>query len=152
MSALIRRLPLGRVIPTSLAPSRNADADAAATKKSTAAPPAPAAPAAASEWRERGAASFVTLPVEIHLLISRYLIYPDALSLKHTNRYFYALVDTGIKLKIDWLVERRQLHLECPNNQRCDLGSDLRFCRGSVRCVPFASSWLSLPTSAGVLY
>lgn len=79
--------------------------------------------------------SLFSLPPELHLLIASYLIYPDALSLKHTNRHFYHLVDTGIKLKIDWLVERRQLHLECPNNTKCDLGSDLRFCRGSVRYV-----------------
>lgn len=79
--------------------------------------------------------TFETLPPELHLLIASYLIYPDALSLKHTSRHFYHLVDTGVKLKIDWLVQRRRLHLECPNNQRCDLGSDLRFCRGSVRCV-----------------
>lgn len=79
--------------------------------------------------------SLTHLPPEIHLLIASHLIYPDALSLKHTSRHYYHLVDTGVKLKIDWLVERRRLHLECPNNQRCDLGSDLRFCRGSVRYV-----------------
>ncbi|KAK4213709.1 hypothetical protein QBC37DRAFT_422673 [Rhypophila decipiens] len=75
--------------------------------------------------------TFATLPPEIHLIISQQLTYPDALSLKHTNRYFYNLVDTGVRLKIAWLVERRTLHLECPNHG-CDLGSDLRFCRGSV--------------------
>ncbi|KAK3389628.1 hypothetical protein B0H63DRAFT_464071 [Podospora didyma] len=80
----------------------------------------------------RGPASFNTLPPEIHIMISKQLIYPDALSLKHTNRYFYRMVDTGVRLKVDWLVERRRLHLDCPNNQRCELGSDLRFCRGSV--------------------
>ncbi|KAK0721594.1 hypothetical protein B0T26DRAFT_739107 [Lasiosphaeria miniovina] len=74
----------------------------------------------------------MTLPPEIHLMISKQLIYPDALSLKFVNRHFYHLVDTGVRLKVDWLVERRRLHLECPNNRRCDLGSDLRFCRGSV--------------------
>ncbi|KAK0726386.1 hypothetical protein B0T21DRAFT_293511 [Apiosordaria backusii] len=78
---------------------------------------------------------FANLPPEIHLLITQNLIYPDALSLKHTSRYFYRLVDTGVELKVDWLMERRKLHLECPNNQRCDLGSDLRFCRGSVKLL-----------------
>ena len=77
-------------------------------------------------------ATFSSLPPEIHFLISKQLIYPDALSLKHTNRYFYRMVDTGVRLKVEWLMERRMLHLECPNNTRCDLGSDLRFCRGSV--------------------
>ncbi|CCT64001.1 uncharacterized protein FFB20_08042 [Fusarium fujikuroi] len=76
--------------------------------------------------------TFMSLPTEIHLAISDFLIYPDALSLKHTSAYFYSLVDTGINLKVEWLVERRSLHLECPNDRRCDLGSDLRFCRGSV--------------------
>ncbi|KAH6659139.1 hypothetical protein BKA67DRAFT_6794 [Truncatella angustata] len=75
-----------------------------------------------------------SLPTEIHILISQQLIYPDALSLKHTCRHFYSLVDTGIKLKVTWLMERRSLHLECPN-ERCDLGSDLKFCRGSIRYV-----------------
>lgn len=72
------------------------------------------------------------LPPELHLHISKYLIYPDALSLKHVNRYFFALVHTGITLKVEWLMQRRSLHLECPNTGRCDLGSDVRFCRGSV--------------------
>lgn len=80
-----------------------------------------------------GARSLESLPPEIHLLISQHLTYPDALSLKHASRYFYCLVDTGLKLKVDWLIERRSLHLECPNDRRCDLGSDLKFCRGSVR-------------------
>jgi hypothetical protein len=79
--------------------------------------------------------SFATLPTEVHLLISQQLIYPDALSLKHVNRYFYSLVNTGIKLKVAWLLERRTLHLDCPNDRSCDFGTDLKFCRGSVRCV-----------------
>ena len=78
---------------------------------------------------------FVKDWIEQRYAIAKYLIYPDALSLKHTNRHFYSIVDTGIELKIDWLMERRRLHLECPNDRRCDLGSDLRFCRGSVPCV-----------------
>jgi hypothetical protein len=81
--------------------------------------------------------TLITLPPEIHLLIARHLIYPDALALRHTNRHFYQLVDTGVKLKVEWLMERRLLHLECPSDQRCDLGSDLRFCRGSVKSVRF---------------
>ncbi|KAF7553440.1 hypothetical protein G7046_g7095 [Stylonectria norvegica] len=76
--------------------------------------------------------SFAQLPTEIHYAISKRLIYPDALSLKHTNGYFYSLVNTGINLKVEWLIERRNLHLECPNDRRCDLQSDLRFCRGSA--------------------
>ncbi len=80
---------------------------------------------------ERGP-TFASLPPEIHLLVVNNLIYPDRLALKHTSRYFYCVVDTGVKVKVDWLMSRRMLHLKCPNSVRCDLGSDLRFCRGSV--------------------
>lgn len=76
--------------------------------------------------------SLMSLPPELHIQIANQLIYPDALSLKHSSRYFYHFVDTGIELKIEWLMSRRLLHLDCPNDTRCDLGSDLRFCRGSV--------------------
>ena len=76
--------------------------------------------------------SLMSLPPELHIQIAKQLIYPDALSLKHSSRYFYHFVDTGVKLKVDWLMSRRRLHLDCPNETRCDLGSDLRFCRGSV--------------------
>lgn len=74
----------------------------------------------------------MSLPTELHLTIAQYLTYPDALSLKQTNTHFRSLVRTGIELKVEWLMERRRLHLECPNSHKCDLGSDLRFCRGSV--------------------
>lgn len=97
-----------------------------------------------SEPKAAGGPTFESLPTEIHLLISNQLIYPDALSLKHTCRYFYYLVDTGVRKKVAWLMSRRQLHLECPNdkeNGRCDLGSDLKFCRGSVRCVVASEVW-----------
>ena len=84
--------------------------------------------------------TLMTLPPELHLLISQHLTYPDALSLKHTARNFYGLVYTGIHLKIEWLIERRRLHLDCPNDKKCELGSDMRFCRGSVQYVfPFPS-------------
>ncbi|CAN8102816.1 unnamed protein product [Discula destructiva] len=75
---------------------------------------------------------FMDLPTEIHTLISKELIYPDALSLKHTSRYFYSLVDTGVRLKVAWLMSRRLLHLDCPKDRKCILKTDLEFCRGSV--------------------
>ncbi|KAK0643816.1 hypothetical protein B0T16DRAFT_189240 [Cercophora newfieldiana] len=125
MAALIRRLPL---------PHREPTTGPAPAKQTLNRPSNPDHGYPNPTYRT-GKASFATLPPEIHLLISKQLIYPDALSLKHTNRYFYNLVDTGVRLKIAWLVERRQLHLECPNDRRCDLGSDLRFCRGSVRLL-----------------
>ena len=97
---------------------------------------AQAGPGPAPQPRRSGP-TLSSLPPELHLLIAQHLIYPDALSLKHTNRHFYQLVDTGVRLKVEWLMERRLLHLECPSDQRCDLGSDLRFCRGSVKYVFF---------------
>ncbi|TGJ78145.1 hypothetical protein E0Z10_g10617 [Xylaria hypoxylon] len=84
-------------------------------------------------------ASLAGLPTELHILISKHLIYPDALSLKHTSQHFFYLVDTGVKLKVAWLMERWSLHLECPKDRHCDLRSDLRFCRGSVNDVE--STW-----------
>ena len=77
----------------------------------------------------------LALPMELQQLVASHLSYPDALALKHTCRSLYGWVNTGVRLKVDWLVWRRSLHLECPNDRRCDLGSDLRFCRGSVRYV-----------------
>ncbi len=41
----------------------------------------------------------VALPPELHLLITSYLTYPDALSLKHTNRYFYVTVRLEFKMQ-----------------------------------------------------
>lgn len=86
--------------------------------------------------KQRPQANLMQLPTEIHLLISKELTYPDALSLKHTSRYFYNLVDTGVRLKVAWLMERRMLHLDCPNDRKCNLRTDLEFCRGSVTSVP----------------
>ncbi|EJP69187.1 hypothetical protein HC256_001171 [Beauveria bassiana] len=78
------------------------------------------------------AVTLLSLPTELHLAVSRYLPYPDALSLKQTSTYFRQIVRTDVPLKVEWLLERRRLHLDCPNSHRCDLGSDLQFCRGSV--------------------
>jgi len=89
----------------------------------------------------KSASKFLTLPSELHIMIASNLTYPDALSLKHANRHFYYLVYTGVHLKIEWLIERRRLHLDCPNDKRCELGSDATFCRGSVRSVSFFVIW-----------
>lgn len=79
--------------------------------------------------------TLMDLPPELHLLISSHLPYPDALSLKHCNRYFYNTVYTGVALKIEWLIARKKLHLECPQDGPCMLNSDRDFCRGSVRLL-----------------
>ena len=70
------------------------------------------------------------LPTELHICISRHLNYPDALSLKHSSQHFYGLVDTGVRLKVAWLIERKQLQLECPvESGQTVLRSDEAFCR-----------------------
>ena len=77
--------------------------------------------------------SVLDLPPELHLSISKYLNYPDALSLKHTNSHFYKLVDTGIWLKVAWLLERKKQDLPFPTNGQCCLQSDKQFCTQPVR-------------------
>ncbi|KAI9847614.1 MAG: hypothetical protein M1837_002188 [Sclerophora amabilis] len=78
------------------------------------------------------ASSLLSLPPEIHLLISAHLNYPDALSLKHSHPHFYDLVDTGVRLKVDWLIERHRLRLDFPNEGQCVLRTDAAFCSGQV--------------------
>jgi hypothetical protein len=83
--------------------------------------------------REKRITNLMTLPTELHITISKHLSYPDALALKHTNRHFYNLVDTGVKIKVAWLVRRRLLCLPCPpHDAACDLRSDSGFCSGNV--------------------
>jgi hypothetical protein len=77
--------------------------------------------------------SILDLPPELHLAISRCLNYPDALSLKHTSSHFYQLVDTGIWLKVAWLLERKAQNLPFPTNGQCCLQSDKQFCTQPVR-------------------
>jgi hypothetical protein len=79
--------------------------------------------------------NLMELPAELHLEIATHLIYPDALALKHTNTYFRSLIYTGIHLKIEWLIMRRQLHLPCPQEGPCKLNTDLEFCRGSIKLL-----------------
>ena len=69
----------------------------------------------------------LALPPELHLQISTFLPYPDALSLKHTSRHFYNLVDTGVRLKVTWLLDRKTLRLDCPK-RKCLLKTDEAFC------------------------
>ncbi|KAL4871168.1 hypothetical protein BDV12DRAFT_164324 [Aspergillus spectabilis] len=74
------------------------------------------------------------LPTELHLQITPYLSYPDALALKHTCRYFYSLVYTGVHLKVDWLVERFERKLECPM-EKCSFRTDEAFCNWRIRRI-----------------
>ncbi|KAL4977308.1 hypothetical protein BDW66DRAFT_132672 [Aspergillus desertorum] len=74
------------------------------------------------------------LPTELHLHISSYLSYPDALALKHTCHHFYSLVYTGVHLKVDWLVERFEHKLECPM-EKCSFRTDEAFCNWRIRKI-----------------
>lgn len=78
--------------------------------------------------------SLMALPTELHLQISSYLSYPDALALKHTCRHFYYLVYTGVHLKVDWLVERFERKLECPM-EKCSFRTDESFCNSRIRGI-----------------
>ncbi|KAL2366457.1 hypothetical protein RJZ56_000502 [Blastomyces dermatitidis] len=75
---------------------------------------------------------FMDLPTELHAHIASYLSYPDALALKHTNRYFYALVQTGLVLKVNWILERCRLKLRVPFKS-CELRTDQTFCNAEIR-------------------
>ncbi|KAF6224375.1 hypothetical protein HO133_010952 [Letharia lupina] len=69
----------------------------------------------------------LTLPLELQLLILPHLPYPDALALKHTHTHFYNLVDTNVRLKVAWLLERKTRNLEWPQ-EKCVMRTDAAFC------------------------
>lgn len=74
----------------------------------------------------------MSLPSELHVEIAKYLIYPDALALKHTSSYFYSFVETGVRLKVDWLVRRQLLSLTGPSGAKVSMRTDEEFCQGNV--------------------
>ena len=76
--------------------------------------------------------NLMDLPTELHFPIADHLPYPDALALKHTCGHFYHLVDTGVKKKVDWLVERFERKLECPM-EKCCFRTDEVFCNSRMR-------------------
>lgn len=69
-----------------------------------------------------------TLPQEIQGMIIQHLLYPDALALKHTNRKYYDTINTGINLKVEWLISRIETNLPCPTKRPCNFDSDRSFC------------------------
>lgn len=75
----------------------------------------------------------LALPLELQLLIFRHLSYPDALALKHTSTHFYNLLNTNVRLKVAWLLERKERGLEWPQKM-CVMKTDAAFCgNGEVR-------------------
>ncbi|OJI96902.1 hypothetical protein ASPVEDRAFT_48993 [Aspergillus versicolor CBS 583.65] len=93
-----------------------------------AAPPLNSTPDAPPHFR------LMDLPAELHLHISSFLSYPDALALKHTSRNFYSFVYTGVHLKVDWLVERFERKLECPM-EKCSFRTDEAFCNWRIQRI-----------------
>ena len=90
------------------------------------------------------------LPPELHSMISSYLSYPDALALKHTCRDFNSLVYTGVRLKVDWMLERSKRRLERPMEEECSFQTDRSFCNGRVRRIMERRRWhLECPRVAG---
>jgi hypothetical protein len=71
--------------------------------------------------------TFMSLPPELHLLLSRSLPYPDLLALKHTHPYFYSLIRTTVYDRVDWLLERPQHGLPLPQT-KCIMKTDEQFC------------------------
>lgn len=88
----------------------------------------------ANSHTKRPSKSLMDLPTELHIHISSFLSYPDALALKHTSRHFYSLVYTGVELKIDWLVERFERKLECPM-EKCSFRTDASFCNWRIKRI-----------------
>ncbi|KAJ5162693.1 uncharacterized protein N7500_004523 [Penicillium coprophilum] len=84
--------------------------------------------------------NLMDLPSELHIQISTYLSYPDALALKHSSRHFYSIVYTGVRLKVDWFIERFENKLECPM-EKCSFKTDESFCNGRVRAIMERRRW-----------
>ncbi|KAL6715193.1 hypothetical protein ACLMJK_007457 [Lecanora helva] len=69
----------------------------------------------------------LTLPPELHTLLTQHLPYPDALALKHTHPRLYALTPTTVQQKVSWLLERKARNLPSPDS-KCVMRSDAAFC------------------------
>ena len=78
----------------------------------------------------------LALPLELQFLIIPHLSYPDALALKHTHPHFYSIVNTSVRLKVAWLLERKERRLEWPQKM-CAMKTDAAFCggNGEVRII-----------------
>ena len=77
----------------------------------------------------------LSLPLELQILIASYLLYPDALALRHTHPQFYVLVPTNVIQKVYWLISRHERRLKCPD-RNCIMKTDSAFCssgNGEIR-------------------
>ena len=69
----------------------------------------------------------LTLPPELHLLLSRSLTYPDLMALKHTHPYFNTVISPTVYDRVDWLLERPRQGLPLPQSE-CSMKTDAQFC------------------------
>lgn len=72
------------------------------------------------------------LPLELQYLIFPHLSYPDALALKHTHPQFYHIINTSVRMKVAWLLERKERGLEWPQKM-CAMKTDALFCVDEVK-------------------
>lgn len=86
-------------------------------------------PVSSSKMPTSDPSSFLTLPSEIHHLISTYLPYPDLLSLTLTHPLFqsHQLIRTTKSSRVNWLIDRSFHKLPLPSRTRCRWSSDNEF-------------------------
>ena len=72
------------------------------------------------------------LPADLLPHLRAYLPYPDLLALRHTHPYFYysplVSTNTNVRLKIAWLVDRKERGLPCPTHTSTLFKTDREFC------------------------
>lgn len=71
------------------------------------------------------------LPSELVCHVANQLTYPDSLSLKFTCKYFHHTVQSSVKDRVSWLLDRTKLGLPIPHAQKCNLKTDAGFCSSS---------------------
>ncbi|MCJ1357123.1 MAG: hypothetical protein MMC33_007119 [Icmadophila ericetorum] len=86
----------------------------------------------------------LSLPPELLPHITSHLLYPDILSLRHSHPSFYysslLSTNTNVRLKVAWLLDRKERGLDCPDGKnrrwgrsaRLSLTTDRDFCKRSA--------------------
>lgn len=91
--------------------------------------PLPTSPSSSSLPK---ASLLLSLPPDLLPLLRFHLPYPDLLALRHTHPYFYhsplLSTNTNIRLKVAWLVDRKERGLSCPTHSSTLFKTDREFC------------------------
>lgn len=86
----------------------------------------------------------LSLPPELLPHITTHLLYPDILSLRHSHPLFYysplLSTNTNVRLKVAWLLDRKERGLDCPDGKnrrwgrstRLSLTTDRDFCKSTA--------------------